>query len=63
MSKWMLEWIVSRSEKDQYSDLMVSAPLIGFIAVGDRYDREQCLQAGRLWQRTHLLATALGVAA
>jgi hypothetical protein len=42
---------------------MLSAPLIGFIAVRDRYDREQCLRAGRLWQRAHLLATARGLAA
>ena len=41
---------------------MLSAPLIGIIAVHDRYDREQCLRAGRLWQRAHLLATARGLA-
>ena len=42
---------------------MLSAPLIGFIAVRDRYDQQQCLQAGRTWQRVHLFATARGVAA
>jgi hypothetical protein len=41
---------------------MLSAPLIGIIAVRDRYDREDCLRAGRIWQRAHLLATARGVA-
>jgi hypothetical protein len=48
--------------KDGYSKLMLSAPLIGIIAVRDRYDREHCLRAGRIWQRAHLLATARGVA-
>ena len=42
---------------------MLSAPLIGFIAVRDRYDQEQCLRAGRIWQRAHLPATARGLAA
>jgi nitroreductase len=42
---------------------MLSAPLIGFIAVRDRYAQEQCLQAGRIWQRAHLFATARGLAA
>jgi hypothetical protein len=42
---------------------MLSAPLIGFIAVRDRYAQEQCLQAGRIWQRAHLFATANGLAA
>ena len=41
---------------------MLSAPLIGIIAVHDRYDREHCLRAGRIWQRAHLLATARGLA-
>ena len=59
----MLRWIVSRSATNTYSDLMLSAPLIGFIAVRDRYDREQCLRAGRIWQRAHLFATARGLAA
>jgi hypothetical protein len=46
-----------------YSNLMLSAPLIGFIAVRDRYQQEHCLRAGRIWQRAHLLATARGLAA
>ena len=58
----MLGWLGRRSQKDTYSDLMLSAPLIGFIAVRDRYDQQQCLLAGRTWQRAHLLATAKGVA-
>ncbi len=62
MTPRMLAWAASRGEKNGYSKLMLSAPLIGLIAVRDRYDREQCLQAGRIWQRAHLLATSRGIA-
>ncbi|MGO8794297.1 MAG: Acg family FMN-binding oxidoreductase [Candidatus Sulfotelmatobacter sp.] len=62
MTPRMLAWAASRGETNGYSKLMLSAPLIGVIAVRDRYDREQCLQAGRLWQRAHLLATSRGIA-
>ena len=63
MTPAMLRQVASRSRKNTYSDLMLSTPLIGFIAVRDRYDKEQCLRAGRIWQRAHLLATARGLAA
>jgi nitroreductase len=63
MSVRMLRWAASRSTDNSYSQLMLSAPLVGFIAVRDRYAQEQCLQAGRIWQRAHLLATARGLAA
>jgi nitroreductase len=63
MSVQMLRWAASRSTDNGYSNLMLSAPLIGFIAVRDRYAQEQCLQAGRIWQRAHLFATAHGLAA
>ena len=63
MSVRMLRWAASHSTDNGYSNLMLSAPLIGFIAVRDRYAQEQCLQAGRIWQRAHLLATAHGLAA
>jgi len=63
MTPGMLARAGSRSQKDTYSELMLSAPLIGFIAVRDRYDQQQCLLAGRTWQRAHLLATARGIAA
>jgi hypothetical protein len=33
------------------------------IAVRDRYALDQCLQAGRFWERAHLLATAQKIAA
>jgi nitroreductase len=57
MPPWMLRRAMVRGARDGYADLMLSAPLIGIIAVHDRYDREQSLRAGRIWQRAHLLAT------
>lgn len=62
MPLWMLRWASTRGPKNGYSNLMLSAPLIGIIAVHDRYDQENCLLAGRIWQRAHLLATARGLA-
>jgi nitroreductase len=62
MPLWVLQRVASRGGKDRYSELMLSAPLIGIIAVRDRYCREDCLLAGRIWQRAHLLATARGLA-
>jgi nitroreductase len=63
MPLWLLKRLASRSDANGYSDLMLTAPLIGIMAVHDRYDREHCLRAGRIWQRAHLLATARGLAA
>jgi nitroreductase len=63
MTPKMLSWAAAHGEKNGYVNLMLSAPLIGFIAVRDRYDPRQCLGAGRIWQRAHLLATARGLAA
>jgi hypothetical protein len=40
-----------------------TAPAFGMIAVRDLYDQEQALHAGMLWQRLHLRATQLGLAA
>jgi len=48
---------------EDYAKVMRSAGLFGLIAVRDRYDREQTVRAGRLWQRAHLLATTQKVAA
>ena len=45
-----------------YREILEATPLFGVIAVRDRYDREQCLTAGRIWQRAHLFATVNGVA-
>jgi len=50
------------SAKNLYLNLLLTAPMFGLIAVRDRYDQEQCLRAGRIWQRAHLFATARGVA-
>jgi nitroreductase len=63
MTPRMLQWAAAHGEKNGYEKLMLSAPLIGFIAVRDRYDAAQSLRAGQIWQRAHLLATARGVAA
>jgi hypothetical protein len=63
MTPGMLRWAGAHSEKNGYLNVMRSAPLIGFIAVRDRYEQAQCLRAGRIWQRAHLLATARGLAA
>ncbi len=62
MPLWMQRWVMSHREKDGYSKLMLRAPLMGIISVRDRYDQENCLRAGRIWQRAHLFATARGVA-
>jgi hypothetical protein len=37
--------------------------VLGAILVKDRLDRAQALDAGRAWQRLHLLATTIGLAA
>jgi hypothetical protein len=42
---------------------VATAPLLGMIAVADLYDRASAIEAGRLWQRLHLIATASGLAA
>jgi hypothetical protein len=41
---------------------VATAQMFGLIAVRDRYDIEQTLRAGRLWQRLHLWATNQGLA-
>ena len=40
---------------------LASSPVVGLIAVRDLYDRPQAMNAGRVWQRMHLLATKLGL--
>jgi len=39
-----------------------TAPMVGLIAVRDRYDRGDAIAAGRAWQRLHLNATTHGMA-
>jgi hypothetical protein len=47
---------------DQTRDTQLgSKPIIGLIAVRDLYDREQALEAGRMWQRLHLHGTLMGL--
>ena len=53
---------------DQYwiantRDTQVHAPVLGVLLVKDRLDMAQSIDAGRAWQRLHLAATALGIAA
>jgi hypothetical protein len=62
MPLWLDRWIASRGPRDGYFRLMLRAPLMGMITVRDRYDQENCLRAGRIWQCSHLLATAREVA-
>jgi nitroreductase len=49
-------------ESPSYADILKATPLFGLIALRDRYDKEQNLRAGRIWQRAHLFATARGIA-
>lgn len=58
----VLRWMVSDKE-DPYLKLLLTPPMFGIIAVRERYDQEQSLRAGRIWQRAHLLATAHQLAA
>jgi hypothetical protein len=62
MPAWMLRRAIRNGARRGYASTMASAPLIGIIAVHDRLDRAQCLLAGRIWQRAHLLATTSGLA-
>ncbi len=44
-------------------NIQVNAPVLGMILVKDRLDKAQAISAGRAWQRLHLAATNLGIAA
>ena len=61
--KGLLKKYSPRGNGDPYADLLRATPVFGLIAVRDRYDQEQSLRAGRIWQRAHLLLTSRGVAA
>ena len=66
LARWLLPAVSAESTHrhwiDQTRDAQLgSAPVIGLIAVRDLYDREQALDAGRLWQRLHLLGTVMGL--
>jgi hypothetical protein len=52
-----------RAWLDQTRDVQLpTAPVVGLIAVRDRYDRPGAIAAGRAWQRLHLDATLRGMA-
>jgi hypothetical protein len=59
----VLRPLVAHGQRTGYKQRMLTAPLMGFIAVRDRYDVSQTIRAGRIWQRAHLLATHHGIAA
>ncbi len=64
LPKAVLKWLGSHSNyNENYLNYLLRIPMFGFIAVRDRYDQEQSLCAGRIWQRAHLLATSRGLAA
>ena len=44
-------------------DVQVHAPVLGVLLVKDRLDMAEAIDAGRAWQRLHLAATAMGIAA
>jgi hypothetical protein len=60
--KRLLVKFAPRGNGDPYADLLRATLVFGLIAVRDRYDQEQSLRAGRIWQRAHLLLTSRGVA-
>ena len=56
------------ASQDQYwlantRDVQTHAPVLGVVLVKDRLDLAASLAAGRAWQRLHLAATTLGLAA
>lgn len=52
-----------RAWLDQTRNVQVpTAPVVGLVAVRDRYDRTSAIAAGRVWQRLHLDATLRGMA-
>jgi len=57
-----LKMFAPRGNGDPYADLLRATPVFGLIAVRDRYDQEQSLRAGRIWQRAHLFLTSRGIA-
>lgn len=60
--KRLVKMFAARGNGDPYADLLRATPVFGLIAVRDRYDQEQSLRAGRIWQRAHLFLTSRGIA-
>jgi nitroreductase len=48
---------------DMTRDVQTHAPVFGMILVRDRFEMGSAIGAGRAWQRLHLAATAMGLAA
>jgi nitroreductase len=48
---------------DMTRDIQTVAPVLGLILVRDRLEMGSAIAAGRAWQRLHLAATAMGIAA
>ena len=44
-------------------NIQTVAPVLGLIMVRDRFDMANAIAAGRAWQRLHLAATSMGLAA
>jgi nitroreductase len=59
--RWLKKF-APRGNGDPYPDLLRATSAFGIIAVRDRYDQEQSLRAGRIWQRAHLFLTSRGIA-
>ena len=48
---------------DMTRDVQTMAPVLGIILVRDRLEMGSAIAAGRAWQRLHLAATTMGLAA
>ena len=49
--------------RDMTRDVQTKAPVLGILLVRDRLDMGSAIAAGRSWQRLHLAATTMGLAA
>jgi len=49
--------------RDMTRDVQTKAPALGILLVRDRLDMGSAIAAGRAWQRLHLAATTMGLAA
>lgn len=58
---WLGDWGKNWLQMTEHQHCRTT-PRFGIIAVNDRQDRAQLLEAGRLWQRLHLEATLQGIA-
>jgi hypothetical protein len=66
MAKMMPDQDAAAADKywrDMTRDVQTRAPVLGMIMVRDRLEMGTAIAAGRAWQRLHLAATTLGLAA